>query len=144
MLITKNVIKSKCVVVDRIVNERFFVRKEGKYFTVYEAKGKSLSVVLEISLKENNTITPEQLWGIIYKNIRNEKLYIERKELEKFKYESKEKFDEFLLKMEKEKEIQKEKQRQKAEENQSLQMLKTDDQKVIELEWVKRSAFQSQ
>lgn len=131
MLITRNVVKSKCVVVDRITNERFFIRKEGKYFTVYEMNNGVLSVVLEVSLKENHSITPEELWGIIQKDIKNENLYIEQRELEKFRYESKEKFDEALSKKEK---IKKEL---------NLQVLKADDKKRIEIEWKRRLSLQS-
>ena len=83
MIITEKQLRDNCTIVERLNNERFFAKKDGDYFTIYENKGELEDIVVEVSTKDI-WMTPDELWGIIRKRTKGSKIFIEKKEFKKF------------------------------------------------------------
>lgn len=83
MIVTKQGIIKKCIEVDKITNQKYFIKKEGKYLTVYKKTEKGIEALIEILMTCSFRITPEQFWGLVEKETRGEKIYISTEELRK-------------------------------------------------------------
>ncbi|MBO5413818.1 MAG: hypothetical protein J6A29_06010 [Clostridia bacterium] len=83
MIVTKQGIMKKCIEVNEITNQKYFLRKEGKYLTVYKKTKNGVEVLIEVLITKNCRITPDQFWGIVEKEAKGEKIYISTEELKK-------------------------------------------------------------
>jgi len=83
MILTKEGIRKKCVIVDKITDQKYFLKKEGNYLTIYKRNEESLEVLIEILLEGNLNMPPEKFWGLVEKETKGEEIYITAKELNK-------------------------------------------------------------
>lgn len=79
MIITENQVRENCIIIKKTKKEKFFVREEGDYFTLYE---KDKGIVLEISLLDAE-ISQSELWGMIKKVTAGYNVFIEEEQFKK-------------------------------------------------------------
>ena len=79
MLITESQLRETCTIIKEIKKEKFFVREEDNYFTLYE---RDKGIVLEISLLDV-LMSPNELWGMIKRATRGYNVFVEEEQFEK-------------------------------------------------------------
>lgn len=79
MVITEEQLRENCTIIKEIKKEKFFVREEDNYFTLYE---KDKGIVLEISLLDV-LMSPNELWGMIKRATRGYNVFVEQEQFEK-------------------------------------------------------------
>lgn len=79
MVITEEQLRENCTIIKEIKKEKFFVREEDNYFTLYE---KDKGIVLEISLLDV-LMSPNELWGMIKRATRGYNIFVEEEQFEK-------------------------------------------------------------
>lgn len=79
MVITEGQLRENCTIIKEIKKEKFFVREEDNYFTLYE---RDKGIVLEISLLDV-LMSPNELWGMIKRATRGYNVFVEEEQFEK-------------------------------------------------------------
>ncbi len=79
MVITEGQLRENCTIIKKIKKEKFFVREEDNYFTLYE---RDKGIVLEISLLDV-LMSPNELWGMIKRATRGYNVFVEQEQFEK-------------------------------------------------------------
>ena len=79
MVITEGQLRENCTIIKNIKKEKFFVREEDNYFTLYE---RDKGIVLEISLLDV-LMSPNELWGMIKRATRGYNVFVEQEQFEK-------------------------------------------------------------
>lgn len=79
MVITEEQLRENCTIIKEIKKEKFFVREEDNYFTLYE---RDKGIVLEISLLDV-LMSPNELWGMIKRATRDYNVFVEEEQFEK-------------------------------------------------------------
>lgn len=79
MVITEGQLRENCTIIKEIKKEKFFVREEDNYFTLYE---RDKGIVLEISLLDV-LMSPNELWGMIKRATRGYNIFVEEEQFEK-------------------------------------------------------------
>lgn len=90
MIITEKKLREHCTVIKKVKLERFFIKEEDNYFTLYEKSGNIVGIVLEVSFS-NMWMQEDELWGIINKNTRGNNIFIEQEDFDKIVQIEKEK-----------------------------------------------------
>lgn len=82
MVITKKRLFEHCTPIKKLKEERFFVKVEDNYFTIYEKTGNIVGAVIEISFSDI-WMTEVEFWGIVKSITRGHNIFIEEEMVEK-------------------------------------------------------------